>query len=163
MSTDASAEGLNLHERCHHLIHVELPYNPNRIEQRNGRIDRFGQTLDPVIRYLYLAGTFEERLLMRLVAKYESQRKRLGFVPNTLGVTTTSDGAATVRLLEGLVDEETALFKTGPSSLELGDGGTDDETSAAYRDMVAELESSLLRFRAGGKDAGMARGCGLRG
>lgn len=52
VSTDASAEGLNLHERCHHLIHVELTYNPNRLEQRNGRIDRFGQRHDPDIRYL---------------------------------------------------------------------------------------------------------------
>ena len=45
VSTDASAEGLNLHDRCHHLIHLELPFNPNRLEQRNGRIDRYGQKL----------------------------------------------------------------------------------------------------------------------
>ncbi len=69
VSTDATAEGLNLHTRCHHLIHLELPYNPNRLEQRNGRIDRFGQREGPIVRYLYLAGTFEERLLMRLIAK----------------------------------------------------------------------------------------------
>src|SRR5690606_27188030 len=37
ISTDTSAEGLNLHDRCHHLIHLELPWNPNRLEQRNGR------------------------------------------------------------------------------------------------------------------------------
>ena len=43
VSTDAAAEGLNLHERCHHLIHLELPWNPNRLEQRNGRIDRYGR------------------------------------------------------------------------------------------------------------------------
>ena len=34
VSTDAAAEGLNLHDRCHHLIHLELPFNPNRLEQR---------------------------------------------------------------------------------------------------------------------------------
>src|SRR5690606_3823452 len=82
-SPDASAEGLNLHDRCHHLIHLELPYNPNRIEQRNGRIDRFGQRYDPQVRYLFLAGTFEEHLLMRLVSKFEAQRRRLGCVPDT--------------------------------------------------------------------------------
>jgi ERCC4-related helicase len=146
VSTDASAEGLNLHERCHHLLHVELPYNPNRIEQRNGRVDRFGQKLDPIVRYLYLAGTFEERLLMRLVAKYERQRKRLGFVPNTLGVTTTSEGAATIRLLEGLADEETALFKVASPSLELDAGAKDDETSVAYRQMLAELDRVFSDF-----------------
>src|SRR5690606_1180768 len=47
VSTDATAEGLNLHDRCHHLVHLELPYNPNRLEQRNGRIDRFGQKHTP--------------------------------------------------------------------------------------------------------------------
>jgi len=52
ISTDAAAEGLNLHQRCHHLIHLELPFNPNRLEQRNGRIDRFGQEHDPIVRYL---------------------------------------------------------------------------------------------------------------
>lgn len=86
ISTDASAEGLNLHERCHHLIHLELPWNPNRLEQRNGRIDRYGQWKTPIVRYLYLCGTFEERILARLMAKYERQRERLKFMPNTLGI-----------------------------------------------------------------------------
>lgn len=86
VSTDAAAEGLNLHDRCHHLIHFELPWNPNRLEQRNGRIDRYGQWEIPTIRYFYLCGTFEERILARLMAKYERQRERLKFMPNTLGV-----------------------------------------------------------------------------
>src|SRR5208283_4057267 len=71
VSTDAAAEGLNLHQRCHHLIHLELPFNPNRLEQRNGRIDRYGQKHEPQVKYLYLGGTFEERILLRLIAKYE--------------------------------------------------------------------------------------------
>jgi hypothetical protein len=36
-------------------MHLELPFNPNRLEQRNGRIDRYGQTREPIVRYLYLA------------------------------------------------------------------------------------------------------------
>src|SRR5208283_4328562 len=71
VSTDAAAEGLNLHQRCHHLIHLELPFNPNRLEQRNGRIDRYGQKETPFVRYLYLRNSFEERILLRLIAKYE--------------------------------------------------------------------------------------------
>ena len=86
VSTDSLAEGLNLHQRCFHLIHLDLPYNPNRLEQRNGRIDRYGQRNDPEIRYLFLAGTFEERLLLRLIAKYEKARACLSFMPNTLNV-----------------------------------------------------------------------------
>src|SRR5262249_21328389 len=110
VSTDAAAEGLNLHQRCHYLLHLELPFNPNRLEQRNGRIDRFGQQYDPIVRYLYLHGTFEERILLRLIAKYERQRARLTFVPNTLGLTASTDSAAE-RLLKGLMDEDERLFR----------------------------------------------------
>ena len=44
--TDAAREGLNLQARCHDLIHVDLPWNPSRLEQRNGRIDRKLQPVD---------------------------------------------------------------------------------------------------------------------
>ena len=71
-----------------------MPFNPNRLEQRNGRIDRYGQTVAPQVRYLYLRGTFEERILLRLIAKYEKQRARLTFVPNTLGLSTSTDADA---------------------------------------------------------------------
>ena len=40
---DAASEGINLHNFCKYMIHVEIPWNPNVMEQRNGRIDRHGQ------------------------------------------------------------------------------------------------------------------------
>src|ERR1700709_807673 len=43
LAPDAAAEGLNLQNHCYRLIHYEIPWNPNRLEQRNGRIDRHGQ------------------------------------------------------------------------------------------------------------------------
>lgn len=43
MATDATSEGINLQNHCHRLLHWEIPWNPNRPEQRNGRIDRFRQ------------------------------------------------------------------------------------------------------------------------
>jgi superfamily II DNA/RNA helicase len=67
VSTDAAAEGLNLHQRCHHLLHLELPFNPNRLEQRNGRIDRFGQAFEPIVRYLYLSASMRSMRSMRLM------------------------------------------------------------------------------------------------
>ena len=104
------AEGLNLHQRCCHLIHLDLPYNPNRLEQRNGRIDRYGQTHDPEIRYLYLAGTFEERLLLRLIAKYEKARACLAVMPDTLGVT-ADEAAWSKGLVAGFAEDQAALFE----------------------------------------------------
>jgi superfamily II DNA/RNA helicase len=41
--TDAAREGINLHAHCADLFHFDLPWNPSRLEQRNGRIDRKGQ------------------------------------------------------------------------------------------------------------------------
>jgi hypothetical protein len=161
VSTDATAEGLNLHERCHHLIHLELPYNPNRLEQRNGRIDRYGQRCDPDVRYLYLAGTFEERLLLRLVAKYERQRARLTFVPNTLGGITTED-AQTVRLLEGLGEEEETLFATpGREIRQLEDADEEDTGSAAYRDLLAEVERAMAGYEKAAKTSSWLGEVGL--
>jgi len=144
VSTDATAEGLNLHSRCHHLIHLELPYNPNRLEQRNGRIDRFGQTHEPQVKYLYLSGTFEERLLLRLVAKFERQRRRLSFVPNTLGV--LDSDTSVIRLLEGVADEEGQLFKASARVLTTFDENVDDLASPAYRDLMSELDRVFTGF-----------------
>ncbi len=153
VSTDATAEGLNLHERCHYLIHVELPYNPNRLEQRNGRIDRYGQELDPIVRYLYLAGTFEERVLLRLVAKYERQRARLTFVPNTLGLVVREQGSITERLLDGLAAEEGALFKREKESESLFEAAADenDVSSPAYKEMLAEMDRAIGGFERAAK------------
>ncbi|MBO9460682.1 DISARM system SNF2-like helicase DrmD [Labrenzia sp. R5_0] len=49
LATDAAAEGIDLQNYCNALIHVEIPYNPNVMEQRNGRIDRHGQKEDEVL------------------------------------------------------------------------------------------------------------------
>ncbi|HWE88036.1 MAG TPA: DISARM system SNF2-like helicase DrmD, partial [Pseudonocardiaceae bacterium] len=43
LATDAASEGINLQDHCHRVLHWEIPWNPNRLEQRNGRVDRHGQ------------------------------------------------------------------------------------------------------------------------
>lgn len=43
LATDAASEGIDLQNHCNYLVHLEIPYNPNVMEQRNGRIDRHGQ------------------------------------------------------------------------------------------------------------------------
>ncbi|MEU9448068.1 DISARM system SNF2-like helicase DrmD [Streptomyces sp. NPDC048277] len=48
LATDAASEGINLQAHCHRLLHWEIPWNPNRLEQRNGRVDRHGQKADQV-------------------------------------------------------------------------------------------------------------------
>ena len=43
IATDAAGEGINL-QRAHLMVNYDLPWNPNRLEQREGRVDRYGQT-----------------------------------------------------------------------------------------------------------------------
>ncbi|MFF7247592.1 DISARM system SNF2-like helicase DrmD [Embleya sp. NPDC008237] len=48
LATDSASEGINLQNHCHRVLHWEIPWNPNRLEQRNGRVDRHGQTASKV-------------------------------------------------------------------------------------------------------------------
>lgn len=48
VATDSASEGINLQRYCHRILHWEIPWNPNRLEQRNGRVDRHGQRADRV-------------------------------------------------------------------------------------------------------------------
>jgi hypothetical protein len=79
IATDAAREGLNLQRHCHDLFHIDLPWNPSRLEQRNGRIDRKLQSAPQVFcRYFVYAQRPEDRVLRRLVEKTEIIRKQLG-------------------------------------------------------------------------------------
>jgi hypothetical protein len=69
LATDAAGEGLNLHQRCRFVIHVELPWNPVRLEQRVGRVDRIGQSRPVHVWSLVAGDTDEERVLARLAAR----------------------------------------------------------------------------------------------
>lgn len=77
--TDAAREGINLQSCCHDLFHIDLPWNPARLEQRNGRIDRKLQPA-PIVtcRYFLYAQREEDVVLDALVRKSETIRKQLG-------------------------------------------------------------------------------------
>ena len=53
LASDIASEGLNLHFLCHKLIHFDIPWSLMVFQQRNGRIDRYGQERQPHIAYLY--------------------------------------------------------------------------------------------------------------
>ncbi len=78
VATDAAGEGLNM-QFCWRMVNYDIPWNPARLEQRMGRIHRFGQRHDPVVIVNMIAGgTREGRVMMTLLAKLETIRKDLG-------------------------------------------------------------------------------------
>ena len=79
IATDAAREGLNLQAHCWNLFHFDVPWNPSRMEQRNGRIDRKLQPKPEVFcHYFVYAQRPEDRVLETLVKKTERIRKELG-------------------------------------------------------------------------------------
>ncbi len=139
LATDAASEGLNLQHRCRRVIHFELPWNPNRLEQRNGRVDRYGQTRPPEIRYLFYPDSPEDDVLHRLVGKIEKMRDDRVSTPDVLGVL-TGDGENE----RGLVD------------LDPGESDVEERKESLVRhfeDRTAEFVRGVQPFVAAGDGA----------
>jgi SNF2 family DNA or RNA helicase len=84
IGTDAASEGLNL-QRLGTLINLDLPWNPTRLEQRKGRIQRIGQLRDSVdIFNMRYKGSIEDRVHELLSQRLENIRDMFGQVPDTL-------------------------------------------------------------------------------
>ncbi|MFJ2028691.1 helicase-related protein [Streptosporangium sp. NPDC087985] len=77
LATDAAGEGLNI-QAAHLMVNYDLPWNPNRIEQRFGRVHRIGQTEVCRLWNLVAANTREGEVFTRLLQKVEEQRKAYG-------------------------------------------------------------------------------------
>ncbi len=75
LATDAAGEGLNLQDTCRVVINLELPWNPNRLEQRAGRVDRIGQKRTVHTVHLIARGTGEAVILDRLRTRIAQARR----------------------------------------------------------------------------------------
>jgi superfamily II DNA or RNA helicase len=94
LATDAASEGLNLHHGCRLVVNLELPWNPMRLEQRIGRVDRIGQRRTVHAFHLVAWGTGETRLLARLRARVAVAQADIG-APDPLA----NDDRATAQLV----------------------------------------------------------------
>ncbi len=77
IATEAAGEGINL-QFCHIMINYDIPWNPNRLEQRMGRIHRYGQQKDVYIFNLVAIDTREGRVLAKMFDKLEEIKSKLG-------------------------------------------------------------------------------------
>lgn len=96
LATDCAAEGIDLQNHCCRVVHYEIPWNPNRMEQRNGRVDRHGQKSPRVWVYHFVGRGYEKHasegfktpgeldgdleFLLRAVLKVETIREDIGKV-----------------------------------------------------------------------------------
>ena len=112
---DVASEGVNLHAQCHHLIHYDIPWSLIRIEQRNGRVDRYGQQHPPVISSLILAPSDPEfsgdlRVLSRLLERENQAHGTLGDVASLMGKHSVGEEESAIRdVLAGKASLEEAI------------------------------------------------------
>lgn len=138
--TDAAREGINLQSRCHDLIHVDLPWNPARLEQRNGRIDRKLQPSPQVwCRHFVFDQREEDVVLDALVRKTERIRVELGSAGHVIGERITErltrDGIRGARDLAATVDAEEADDRARHARR-----GLDDEAERRRARLKRELD-----------------------
>ena len=124
IATDAAREGINLQAHCADLFHFDLPWNPSRLEQRNGRIDRTLQP-SPEVRchYFLYPQRREDRVLEALVRKVEIVQQELG----SLGAVLLEDIAKTL---------EPGIHEATREQLELV--GRDANTQAVDRELESQ-------------------------
>jgi hypothetical protein len=102
VATDAAREGINLQGHCADLFHIDLPWNPGRLEQRNGRIDRtLQESPDVRCHYFVYPDRAEDHVLATLVRKVDIVQRELG----SLGAVLFDDVSS---ILENGIDATTA-------------------------------------------------------
>ena len=107
VATDAAGEGINL-QFCRHLINWDIPWNPNRLEQRMGRIHRYGQTGDVHVYNLVAQNTREGAVLQRVLTKLDVMREQLGSDRVYDVIDELLEDISLVDLMERAIDEEHA-------------------------------------------------------
>jgi superfamily II DNA or RNA helicase len=120
LATDAASEGIDLHVHCDTLVQYDVPFNPSRMEQRIGRIDRHGQRAPVVVAYHMLAvdkagrPTSDSELLELLIRKVNAQRADLGAVGDVISpvVEAALQDGLSIRDLEQSIDAALARTKT---------------------------------------------------
>lgn len=150
LATDAAAEGLNLQETARYLLHYDIPWNPSRLEQRNGRLDRHGQARDVVVFHFASEQDDDLRFLARVVRKVETIREDLGSVSEVIDSGLRRrliDGAAADNSwgeLDRAVDQRRRRIEL-PRDAQAGTGRAAAPTGAGKQ---ASQPSPLAHFRA---------------
>lgn len=156
---DVASEGVNLHRQCHQLVHYDVPWSLIRIEQRNGRIDRYGQPHQPQFRALILTsavdGAKDDTLVSERLLERESEAHRsLGTAEAVSGLyrAEAEEKSLIQDLLRGRdVDESLDADRTSGAG---GDDGVDDFLADFFGAVNDEPEEDAADGDAGGDGGG---------
>ncbi len=141
LATDAGGEGLNLHMSCRVVINLELPWNPMRLEQRIGRVDRIGQGRRVHVFHLVARGTAEAQILESLKGKIARARADID-AADPLGFShQTRDDVVIARRMAGL---EAAA--TDPTDAQLSEDPVDAPLPIELTRLEAEAARELRRL-----------------
>lgn len=152
VATDAACEGLNL-QTLGTLINVDLPWNPSRLEQRIGRIKRFGQTRDRVdMANLTYAGTVDEKVYRVLSERLRVSADIFGTLPETIDADWIDDIETFEERLRDFTNprEKADPFKTRYGNSLMDDNGSWHEASKvlARTDIDERLSSGWAETKA---------------
>lgn len=140
VATDAASEGLNLQETARLLLHYEIPWNPSRLEQRNGRLDRHGQARDVTIFHYTSEDDADLAFVARVLTKVNDIREDLGSVGELF------DAAFQRRMLE--LDDSEEVFERLDNSVRSAKEQVEleadaEDTGAGYEAQIRQLIEDL--------------------
>ena len=144
IATDAAREGLNLQTHCWNLFHFDVPWNPSRMEQRNGRIDRKLQpSAEVYCHYFVYTEREEDRILAVLVRKTETIKKELGSLSQVL------EGRLARTLKQGIRHRDIAALakELEGTDLDADNRQVVEEELEAARERQEDLKAQIERLQ----------------
>ena len=132
VASDVASEGINLHYLSHRMIHFDIPWSLMVFQQRNGRVDRYGQKVSPDIRYMVTRSVNEEisgdmRILQVLIRKENEANKNIG------------DVGALMNLYDQDAEEQLTYRAMEESSAEAFEEELTIDEGASLEDLFADL------------------------
>lgn len=146
VATDVAAEGLNLQASCRYVFHWEIPWNPMRLEQRNGRVDRHGQPREVTASHFTSAHDEDVRFLDYVATKVHQVREDLGSVGQVIDTSVEehfTTGAVEERELDQRVEHMRELAPERADLADATDERPEQHTGARAEAVLRATEQRL--------------------
>ena len=140
LTSDAGSQGVNLHYYCNHMFNYDIPWSLITLEQRNGRIDRYGQTKTPFIHYMVATSDLDGlrddlHIVNKLKEKEEAVYQSLG------------DAASVYKLYEASAEEELVTTAIATGNRDMLDGAPTREESDDWFDALFDESTPRLAIK----------------